>query len=106
MREMSEVKSAGITELQAAISRGEQVIDVRELHEFDSGHVPGAVHIPMSVIPVRMSEIKKDDTVWVICESGNRSWHASEYLTRHGYLAINVEGGTSAWRTIGFPIEK
>ena len=63
MREMSEVKSAGITELQAAISRGEQVIDVRELHEFDSGHVPGAVHIPMSVIPVRMNEIKKDEEI-------------------------------------------
>lgn len=102
---MSEVKSAGVIELQAAILRGEQVIDVRELHEFDSGHVPGAVHIPMSVIPVRMNEIKKNEAVWIICQSGNRSWQATDYLTRHGYTATNVDGGTTAWRATGFPIE-
>jgi len=105
MREMSEVKSAGITELQAAISRGERVIDVRELHEFDSGHVPGAIHIPMSVIPVRMNEIEKNEDIWVICQSGNRSGQVTDYLTRHGYPATNVDGGTKAWIAAGFPIE-
>jgi len=102
---MSVVKSAGVVDLQAAILRGEQVIDVRESHEFDSGHVPGAVHIPMSAVPVRMNEIKKDEEVWVICQSGNRSGQITDYLTRHGYTATNVDGGTTAWIAIGFPVE-
>ncbi len=103
---MSNVKSAGIVDLQAAILRGEQVVDVRERYEFDGGHVPSAVHIPMSVIPLRMDELTKKEPVWLICESGNRSWQATDYLTRHGYSVINVEGGTSAWRASGLPIEK
>jgi len=56
---MSEFKSAGIVELQAAIERGEQVVDVRERYEFDDGHVPSAVHIPVGVIAFRMNEIEK-----------------------------------------------
>ena len=102
---MSEFASAGIVELQAAILRGERVIDVRERHEFDEGHVPGASHIPLSVIPVRMNEIVKNEPTWLVCQSGNRSGQAADYLTRHGYLVTNVDGGTTAWRSAGFPIE-
>jgi len=103
---MSNVKSAGIVDLQAAILRGEQVVDVREGYEFDGGHVPSATHIPMSAIPLRMDELTKVDPIWLICQSGNRSGQVADYLTRHGYLAINVDGGTLAWLASGFPIEK
>jgi thioredoxin 1 len=103
---MSNVKSAGIIDLQAASARGEQVVDVREDHEFAEGHVPGATHIPMSTIPVRMNELSKEDPIWLICQSGNRSGQVADYLTQQGYLAINVEGGTVAWLANGFPIEK
>ena len=103
---MSNVRSAGIIELQAAIVRGEQVVDVREGYEFDEGHVPSATHIPMASIPTRMEELTKQEPIWLICASGNRSGQVAEYLTRHGYLAINVDGGTLAWLTSGFPIEK
>ncbi len=103
------VITASVTELQAAIGRSERVIDVREKHEFDSGHVPQAMHIPMSVVPLRIHDIKgllSTEPVWVICESGARSWQAADYLTRQGVSAVNVEGGTSAWRTHGLPLEK
>ncbi len=106
MSNMNNVKSAGIMDLQAALTRGEKVVDVRERHEYDAGHVPEAVHIPMSVIPLRMNEIDMKDPVWLICESGSRSWQAADYLTRHGYPVINVEGGTSAWRANGLPVQK
>jgi rhodanese-related sulfurtransferase len=103
---MSDIKSAGIVELQGAIERREQVVDVRERNEFDGGHVPSAVHIPMSVIPLRMDEITKKDPVWLICESGNRSGQMTRYLTEQGFDATNVDGGTAAWRASGLPIEK
>jgi rhodanese-related sulfurtransferase len=103
------VNSASVTELHAAIVRGESVIDVREKHEFDGGHVPQAMHIPMSIVPLRVHDIKgvcSTDPVWLICESGARSWQVAEYLNRQGISVINVEGGTSAWRSHGFPLEK
>lgn len=102
-------KSASVNELHAAIGRGARVLDVREKHEFDSGHVPSAVHIPMSIVPLRVSDVQgpsSAEPVWVICESGARSWQVSEYLTRHGLQVVNVEGGTSAWRALGLPVEK
>lgn len=104
------VNSATVIELQAALSsRGVRVVDVREKYEFDGGHVPGAVHIPMSVVPLRIEDIKdrgNADPVWVICESGARSWQVADYLTRHGLSVVNVDGGTSAWRANGLPLEK
>jgi rhodanese-related sulfurtransferase len=101
------VKSATVTDLQAALVRGERVIDVREKHEYDRGHVPNALHIPMSIVPLRVQDIKGErnsDPVWIICESGARSWQVSEYLTRQGVSVINVDGGTSAWKASGLPV--
>ncbi len=103
------VKTASVTELQVALTRGERVLDVREKYEFDSGHVPSAMHIPMSIVPLRVDDIKEPssaDPVWIICESGARSWQVADYLARHGVSVINVDGGTSAWRANGLPLEK
>ena len=103
------VKTASVTELQAALTRGELVLDFREKHEFDGGHVPSALPIPMSIVPLRVNDLKgppSADPVWVICESGARSWQVADYLTRHGLSVINVDGGTSAWRASGLPLEK
>jgi len=95
-------KSVG--DLAGALQRGERVLDVRERHEFTSGHVPGAEHLPMSLVPLRVNDFASNKPVWLICETGNRSWQVADYLTRHGISAINVQGGTSAWRAQGMPI--
>jgi rhodanese-related sulfurtransferase len=103
------VTTASITELQEALICGGRVLDVREKHEFDGGHVPNAINIPMSVVPLRIDDVKgfnSAEPIWVICESGARSWQVAEYLTRHGLSAINVDGGTSAWRASGLSLEK
>ncbi len=105
---MTVVTSATVTDLQAALVRGERVVDVREKHEYDRGHVPNAMHIPMSIVPLRIQDIKGEQSgepVWIICESGARSWRVSDYLTRQGVSVINVEGGTSAWKASGHPLE-
>ncbi len=104
---MKVVTSATVTDLQAALVRGERVVDVREKHEYERGHVPNAVHIPMSVVPLRIQDItseRKGEPVWIICESGARSWQVSDYLTREGVSVINVEGGTAAWKASGLPV--
>jgi rhodanese-related sulfurtransferase len=80
------------------------LVDVREAHEYRAGHVPGAVNIPMSVLPVRVHELPKDRTVHIICRSGGRSMQTSIWLERQGYTPVNVDGGTGTWVRAGGPI--
>lgn len=100
------VSSRSINDLAAALQRGCRIVDVRERHEFMGGHVPGAEHIPMAIVPLRVDEFRGNRPVWLVCESGNRSWQVADYLNRHGVEAINVQGGTSSWRASGMPVEQ
>jgi rhodanese-related sulfurtransferase len=81
------------------------VVDVREAHEYAAGHVPGAVLVPMSVLPVRVDEIPRDRTVYVVCAVGGRSGQVVAWLAQQGYDAVNVAGGTQAWQLSGYPVE-
>jgi len=80
---------------------------VRSLEEFQSGHVPGAQLIALNTLMARVSDIPKNEDVFLICHSGGRSAQAADYLARqcgHRNL-INIEGGTSAWLQAGYPCE-
>ena len=77
------------------LAAGAVVIDVREPYEYASGHVPGALSIPMHLVPLRVDEIPSDRDVYVICAAGNRSWQVCHYLGQRGIEATNVTGGTA-----------
>jgi rhodanese-related sulfurtransferase len=87
-----------------AIYRNVSVVDVRESDEYISGHIPGAVHIPLSMIPVRHSELDKNQTQYLICEAGGRSAQAGMYLESQGFEVVNIAGGTGALRMMGTPL--
>jgi rhodanese-related sulfurtransferase len=96
-----------VAELKAALDQEDAyVVDVREPGEYDSGHVPGAVLMPMATIPVRHHELPRERTVYVICEVGGRSHTAAGWLGQQGYDVRNVSGGTSDWRTLGYPVTR
>ncbi|MWV44240.1 rhodanese-like domain-containing protein [Paenibacillus sp. HJL G12] len=79
-------------------SRHKRLIDVREAHEFKSGHIPGAINIPLSQIGSRASEISKGDDVFLYCQSGMRSKQAAKILLKSGYPEVNnLMGGISSW---------
>lgn len=80
------------------------VIDVRENHEFVSGHAPGAINLPLSGLVDRLDDIPRNEPVYIICELGGRSAQATEWLVANGIDATNVLGGTTAWRGSGLPI--
>lgn len=82
------------------------IIDVREPFEYVSGHAPTADSIPLGELVARVEELDRDNTVYVICESGGRSSQAVEWLSTQGFDAVNVERGTSGWRNSGLPITK
>ena len=101
------VPTATVGDLAAALAADPTtpVIDVREPHEFATGHVPGAVLMPMSVVPVRLQEIPRDRAVFIVCQVGGRSAQAVAWLAQQGYDVVNVAGGTQAWMLAGHPVE-
>jgi rhodanese-related sulfurtransferase len=77
------------------------VLDVREPDEWEGGHIPGALHIPLSDVPGRLGELPESGEVVVVCRSGGRSARATSWLNQNGYEAINLEGGMGAWASAG-----
>ncbi len=91
------VAEVTIEELESALQSGARLVDVRELNEYEAGHVPGAVLVPLSSVPEALDMFAQDATTYVICKSGARSYRACEFLVDQGLDAVNVEGGTMAW---------
>lgn len=76
------------------------VLDVREQDEFDSGHIPGAVLLPVGTIAEDTAAAVIDDldtVVLVYCRSGNRSKTASKALADLGYTNVYEFGGINSW---------
>ncbi len=80
------------------------LIDVRETDEYTSGHVPGAVHLPLSELAERAGDVPDAGTVYVICAAGGRSAQAIDALHASTATLVNVVGGTNAWRDQGRPL--
>ena len=89
--------------LEQAMAKGAQVIDVRTEGEFASGHVPGAVNVPLgfATSDPAIAALDTSAPVYVICQSGGRSARAADQLAAAGFTAVNVKGGTGAWKSSG-----
>jgi rhodanese-related sulfurtransferase len=81
------------------------LIDVREPAEFARARVPGAVLIPMGQLASRLHEVPREQPVYVICRTGNRSGAMGPLLDAQGFDSVNVVGGTEAWVRAGHPYE-
>jgi rhodanese-related sulfurtransferase len=99
--------SVSVDELAALLAADATtvVLDVREPAEHAAGHVPGAVAIPLAIVPLRHLELPRTRPVHVICETGGRSAQAVRWLDRQGYDAVDVSGGMAAWRAAGHPLD-
>lgn len=76
-----------------------KIIDVREKNEFRTGSIPGAKNVPMvGLISNPQVFLKKDETYYIVCQSGMRSANTTKQLTKAGYHVINITGGVSAYR--------
>jgi rhodanese-related sulfurtransferase len=83
------------------------VLDVRERDAYESGHVPGAFHLPRGQLELRVNEELKDPTrrILVCCEFGRISTLATSTLRSMGYSgAVALDGGIKAWREAGYPL--
>lgn len=97
----------GITELVARANSGEVlVVDVRPRLEFEAGHLPGAVNIPLEELAGRISELDQSATVVAYCRGPYcvMSAQAVAQLRRAGLDAQRLDGGTLEWGAAGLPL--
>jgi len=81
------------------VSSGAVLLDVRTESEFASGHLPGAVNIPLALLKERVTGlIWRDKPVVVYCRSGGRSARAAEVMRNRGYESICDLGAMGNWR--------
>ena len=75
------------------------LLDVREPYEIDICKVKGSLFIPMNEIPQKVEQLDKDKNYAVLCHSGVRSLHVTNFLNSQGFRALNVIGGIDSWAT-------
>ncbi|MDY3013616.1 MAG: rhodanese-like domain-containing protein [Evtepia sp.] len=94
-QQISQEEAKAMMDMQEVI-----VLDVREQNEYDSGHIPGAVLLPVGTIDETTAADAipaKDATVLVYCRSGNRSKTAAAALAKLGYTNLYEFGGINTW---------
>jgi len=109
-RRFSSVHEVGALRATQLINRQNAVmLDLREGKDYDGGHVPNAVHIPLSQLAGRASELSKFTSRPLIayCDRGNQSHGAGSALSKLGFAEVyTLQGGVRAWVAAGLPVAK
>lgn len=80
------------------------VVDVRDLSEYQEGHIPGAINIPVADFAAQSNQLDKKKTIVVTCNSGGRSYNAYRKLMKLGYEK-NTQAIFQDWKDQGLPVE-
>lgn len=91
---------ADLEELRQKLEAGEKfiILDVREPAEYAFGHIPGAKSIPLGELEQRIDELNREDDIYVICRTGNRSDVAAQMLAQSGFKKVkNTVPGMTEW---------
>ncbi|MGJ5892154.1 transporter [Streptomyces sp. V2] len=106
----TEATTAALTPAEAHARLAElTVVDVRTPGEHATGHVPGALNIPLDHLADTLPDLREaaaHGTLLVVCASGNRSARARDLLAEHGIPATDLTGGTTAWAAQGHPLSE
>lgn len=96
-----QITEISIAAFKQIYNRGMSLIDVREVDEYEDGHIEGAINIPLSEFANRIGEVPKE-SVYFVCRSGGRSLQACEICVDAGLTrVINIAGGTMGWISAG-----
>lgn len=91
------------------MNQGAKVVDVREAAEYQQGHIANAIHIPLSQLDKRLSELEahRDTPILTYCRTGSRSNAAASRLKQNGFNKVhNLAGGIVAWQNANLPLTK
>jgi rhodanese-related sulfurtransferase len=98
------VTDVDVTEADRLVTAGALLLDVREQEEWDAGHAPAAVHLPMGHVVDRITELPTDRTIVCLCRVGGRSGSVALHLAGAGYDVRNVAGGMTSWAAADLPV--
>jgi hydroxyacylglutathione hydrolase len=106
-RPLASMPQVTVDEAAAAIEAGRvRVLDVRSASEWESGHLRGALNVPLGHLEERLAELPTGRPLVVHCQSGGRSAIATSLLQAHGVSEVmNLAGGFDAWSRAGKPTE-
>ena len=82
-----------------------ELVDIREPHEREAGHVPGSRHIRLAQLAQEADSIDREKPLVLYCKMGSRSSMALDAFKASGYDAHHMEGGLEAWAEKGLPLE-
>lgn len=86
-------KQVNVDKVRELVEQKNIIIDVREIYEYNKGHIKGAINIPLSELRDRVEEIPKDKPVYLHCRTGQRSYNAALALQNMGFHnVINITG--------------
>jgi rhodanese-related sulfurtransferase len=109
-RRLSGMKSVGPTEAIQISNRQQGIfLDIRDEADYQAGHIPEAVHIPLKQLAERVGDLDKHKNCPVIayCRSGSRAGGAGSILKKHGFENVyNLGGGIMAWQNANLPVSK
>lgn len=89
-----DVQTISAQELLSSRGEGVQILDVRELEEYEQGHIPGAAHIPLGQLRQRLNELSPEQELVVHCAAGLRSYVAARILMQRGFKNVrSLDGG-------------
>ena len=104
LEQVAQLDPSGLDKL--AGKNGLQVVDVRSPEEWSKGHLPGAIHIPLALLPDRIGELDASAPIVLHCRGGGRSSIATSFLQSQGVATVsNLAGGFDAWVAQGFKVE-
>lgn len=86
-------EQVNVDKVRELVENKETIIDIREIREYENGHIKGAINIPLSELRERYTEIPKDRPVYLHCRTGQRSYNAAMALKNLGYdNVVNITG--------------
>ncbi len=81
-----------------------QLVDVRQVDEWEAGHIDGAIHIPQDELAGRLGDLDGIRPVVTVCRTGRRGHDAAEWLRGRGFDAQCLDGGLLSWKWAGLTL--
>jgi hydroxyacylglutathione hydrolase len=104
--ELQTIASLTLDQVRAEVRNNDQLlVDVRGEEEWSAGHIPGSVNLPLVELESRLSDLPRNRSIIVHCQTGARAAIGASLLRARGYPDVRLfSGGFAAWAAAGLPL--